>query len=243
MRNFLAYALTICMLFCLTACGNESTQSPNNTNKLSSVQIGDYIKFGKYEQDNVLGNGSEDIEWLVLKVKDDKALVISKYVLDCQPYNAREADITWETCSLRKWLNSAFINLAFTADERAMIATSTVSAPKNNTYSTNAGNATPDQIFLLSIFDVENYIFYNSDSNDYSQFREVARICRATEYAIANGMQVDSSNGEFHWWLRSPGNAQNYAAFFVGSSHYSSYGTKVNTHYLGVRPAMWINIS
>ena len=30
------------------------------------IQIGDYITFGSYEQDNDISNGKEDIEWLVL---------------------------------------------------------------------------------------------------------------------------------------------------------------------------------
>ena len=70
------------------------------------------ITFGKYEQDNNVGNGREDIEWLVLDVKDNKALIISKYGLDCQPYNASQAEVTWENCTLRKWLNDNFLSKA-----------------------------------------------------------------------------------------------------------------------------------
>lgn len=46
-------------------------------------KVGHYVSFGKYEQDNNTSNGKEKIEWLVLEVKDGKALVISKYALDC----------------------------------------------------------------------------------------------------------------------------------------------------------------
>ena len=54
--------------------------------KFGVVEKGKYIKFGEYEQDNNLTNGKEDIEWLVLEVKDGKALVVSKYLLDCKPF-------------------------------------------------------------------------------------------------------------------------------------------------------------
>ncbi len=115
--------------------------------KLKIAKVGDYVAFGAYEQDNNTSNGKEDIEWLVLEVKDGKALVISKYALDRKPYNASYTDVTWETCTLRKWLNKEFINAAFSADEKAMIPTVTVPADKNPDYSTNPGNATQDQVF------------------------------------------------------------------------------------------------
>lgn len=129
--------------------------------KLKVAKAGDYVFFGAYEQDNDISNGKEYIEWLVLEVKDGKALVVSKYALDCQQYNTSYADVTWETCTLRKWLNNAFINAAFSADEKAMIPTVTVSADKNPDYSTNPGNATQDQVFLLSITEVNKH--FSSD--------------------------------------------------------------------------------
>ena len=61
------------------------------------------------EQDNDISNGKEDIEWLVLWIVDDKALIVSKYALDVQPYSTyTDTDCTWKTCSLWEWLNSTF---------------------------------------------------------------------------------------------------------------------------------------
>ena len=45
------------------------------------------IKFGKYEQDNSLDNGKEDIEWIVLEKNENKFLLISKYILDKIQYD------------------------------------------------------------------------------------------------------------------------------------------------------------
>jgi hypothetical protein len=90
--------------------------------------------------------------------KDGKVLVVSKYALDCERYNASSIGVTWETCTLRKWLNDDFINSAFSADEKAIIPTVTVSADKNPQYSTYPGKATQDQVFLLSINEVEKYL-------------------------------------------------------------------------------------
>jgi hypothetical protein len=73
-------------------------------------------------------------------------------------------------------LNNDFINSAFSADEKAMIPATMVSADKNSKYSTNPGDATQDQVFLLSITEVNNYFGSNS-----------VRKCKNTDYAVANG--------------------------------------------------------
>ena len=201
--------------------------------KFGLVVEGEYIKFGAYEQDNNTSNGKEDIEWLVLEVKEGKALVISKYALDCKQYNTSYTDVTWETCTLRKWLNNDFLGAAFSADEKAMIPTVTVSADKNPEYSTNPGNATQDQVFLLSITEVNKY--FSSDS---------ARQCKPTGYAVANGAYVNSSNGNCWWWLRSPGNYhQDYAAFvnYDGDVYVSGHYVYGGNH--AVRPALWIDLN
>lgn len=199
--------------------------------KFGLVVEGEYIKFGAYEQDNNTANGKEDIEWLVLEVKDGKALVISKYALDCKQYNTNYTDVTWEACTLRKWLNNDFLGAAFSAEEKAMIPTVTVSADKNPDYSTNPGNATQDQVFLLSITEADKY--FSSGS---------ARQCKPTDYAVANGAW-ESGNGNCWWWLRSPGFSQSPAAYvdFVGGFYV--YDDRVNYDYAAVRPALWIDLN
>ena len=200
--------------------------------QLKNAKVGDYIKFGAYEQDNNTSNGKEDIEWLVLEVKDGKALVISKYALDCQRYNTSYTDVTWETCTLRKWLNNDFWGSAFTADEKAMIPTVTVSADKNPDYSTNPGNATQDRVFLLSITEANKY--FSSDR---------ARQCNPTKYAVAGGAYVNSSNGNCWWWLQSPGHLQYNAAAVYTGGDVREYGDYVDIVYRAVRPALWIDLN
>ena len=196
--------------------------------KLKVAKAGDYVFFGEYEQDNNTANGKEDIEWLVLEVKDGKALVISKYALDCKPYNTSYTDVTWETCTLRKWLNNDFLGAAFSADEKAMIPAVTVSADKNPDYSTNPGNATQDQAFLLSITEANKY--FSSDS---------VRQCEPTDFAVANGAW-ESDSGNCRWLLRSPGDYQFYAAEVNIGGDVNEYGYYVIGVDRAVRPALWI---
>lgn len=205
--------------------------------KLYTAEIGDAFTFGAYEQDNNESNGQEDVEWLVLAKEKTRILVISKYALDCKPYNTSRTDITWETCTLREWLNNDFINSAFSDDEKAMISVTTISADRNPEYNTNPGIATQDQVFLLSITEVKNYL----SSGGVGQ-------CGPTDYAAANGACKGKRDGNYWVWLRSPGIDPDFAA----SVSYKTYdsadvspfyiGKPADTSGGGVRPAMWINL-
>lgn len=202
----------------------------NNVEKLKVAKTGDYVFFGAYEQDNNNSNGKEAIEWLVLDIKDGKTLLISKYALDSKQYNTSSTDVTWESCTLRKWLNSDFLNAAFSADERTMIPTVTVSADKNPEYSTSPGNETQDQVFLLSITEANKY--FTSDS---------ARVCKPTAYALVNG-PYESDSGNCWWWLRSPGGLQYRAAHVDHYGGVNESGSYVIYSNVAVRPALWINL-
>ncbi len=204
---------------------------------LSKANVGDKVFFGTYEQDNDASNGKEEIEWIVLDKQEGKALLISNKALEAREYHTEWDDITWETCTLRKWLNEDFFYTAFHDAERAMIADTWVSADANPKYATDPGNATTDKVFLLSINEVEKY--FNSDE---------ARMCAPTAYAEEQGAYTNddyrTASGEAAclWWLRSPGGAQDIAAYvFYGGSVYC-YGYTVSHGNDCVRPALWINL-
>ncbi len=201
-----------------------------------SVQVGSIVTFGSYEQDNNTSNGKEVIEWRVLDIQNNKALLISRYALDRQPYNDQFTDVTWETSSLRAWLNDSFLNDAFNAGEQGMISALTVNADKNPRYNIDPGSATKDQIFLISFAEAEE--FFDSDNS---------RRCVPTEYAIAKGAYTNSNyevNGKAtcYWWLRTSGN---YSTSAVRVNHDGSVhdsGIPVSNGYAAVRPALWVDL-
>ena len=172
----------------------ESSTGSSNVN----AKVGDTILFGHYEQDNNLKNGKEPILWQVLDTKQDGSLlIISKYALDCQQYNTKQKDVTWETCTLRTWMNSTFMNNTFTSNERSLIKKTTVKNDDNSKYGTKGGNDTKDHVFLLSIDEANTYL-------------ENTRVCEPTAYAVAQGA-YNEINGNCNWWLRSPGDFQDRA--------------------------------
>lgn len=204
--------------------------------------VGNYVSFGMYPQTKA-GNDATPIEWLVLARDGNKALLISRYGLDAQPYNKYNASVTWETCTLRTWLNGRFYIKAFSSAEQAAILTTNVDNSKNQCYSgwsTNGGKNTQDKVFLLSYAEANKYfgVTYNS-SNTKSRVAPTA-------YAIAQGAGKNSSyktaDGiDAGWWrLRSPGVSQYYAAYV--STDGSFYPNRVNVGSGSVRPALWVNI-
>ena len=47
----------------------------------------------------------EPIKWRILKVEGNQALLLSDIALDDQRYNMANEKITWETSTIRSWLN------------------------------------------------------------------------------------------------------------------------------------------
>ena len=223
------YPLDLGYAFCPN-CGRKLPKATAPQQDTKTLAVGDIVLFGSYEQDNDTENGKEEIEWIVLDVQEGKALLISRYALDCQKYNSARTDITWEECTLRSWLNETFLNEAFSAEEREQIQISKVTAGKNPSYSTVPRNDTMDQVFLLSINEANQYFAANS-----------ARQCIPTAYAEMNGCYVDSYNGTCWWWLRSPGNYTKYAADVLVDGSVNGDGTGVVNDDGAVRPVLWIN--
>lgn len=205
--------------------------------------VGNYVTFGEYPQ-TASGEDMTPIEWLVLARDGNKALLISRYGLDAQPYNTDHTSVTWETCTLRTWLNVTFYNKAFSSDEQAAILTTSVDNGKNQGYSkwsTSGGNNTEDKVFLLSYAEANKYfgVTYDSISNTKSRVAPTA-------YAIAQGAWTSSSSKTADstdvgwWWLRSPGSYQRSAAYVLDCGLFR--GDDVIRVSGSVRPALWVNL-
>lgn len=206
-----------------------STLKPTPTTKMPKV--GDTITYGRYEQDNNITNGKEEIAWRVLKVDGDRVLLISEKNLDAQPYNKTYTSVTWETCFLRVWLNGVFLNTAFTRVEQEAILSTALKNEDNPDYGTDGGQDTRDKVFLLSVVDAEN--FFSGDKE---------RVAKNTAYAKMQGAFTSDSGGSW-WWLRSPGGYQSYAAYVIASGFVYRGGIFVYDGRNAVRPAIWLDLS
>lgn len=195
--------------------------------QFATANVGDYIKFGRYIQEDSI---PDDIEWRVLAKEGSKLLLISKFGLDRQSFHHVLENVTWEKCALRTWLNTDFIKTAFNLSEYNMIANSRIKATKNPNYNTSAGIDTWDKVFLLSMEEVEKYFSSTKDME-----------CKPTTYAKKQGAYT--SLGNCWWWLRTPGvNASNitFVRAFGGIEFWGCFATDYIT---AVRPAMWIDLN
>ena len=216
------------------------TPTPPPTPRLN-VQVGGKVQFGQYPQG--ADGEMQPLVWRVLAVENGRALLITDKLIDCVQYNGTDTDVTWETCTLREWMNNDFISKAFSSSQQAQIATVTNRNPDNPNGGffghkrINGGNATQDRIFAFSIDEVNKYF---RDDDD--------RMAAPTGYAKKQGCYVSDvcslSTGEKTgwWWLRSPGYDGVYAADVEFDGNVDRIGSFVNFNKVAVRPAFWLNL-
>lgn len=195
----------------------------------TDVKVGDIITFGSYEQ-RTSSNGAEGIEWQVLDVKDGKALIISCYCLDAMSYNDERTNTTWETSTIRAWLNDKFYSTTFTDEERTLIQDTENDATVNPEYGTDCGKDTCDKVFLLSADEV---YYYFKDSE--------ARRAEATPHAMEKGAFVNSLNGGSCWWTRTVGRDRLTTAYVYGYGSVNTNGSDIGDATYTVRPALYIH--
>ena len=225
---------------------NNSQYELSNTKSLSdleNVSVGTCFTFGNYKQ----GKNGEilPIEWRVLEIEDGKALVLTDAVLDEVAFNEIEKSVTWNNCTLRKWMNDDFLNAAFSSSEQEKIATvvinnhSTIQFIDENgkTYKSKKSDDTEDKIFALSIEETVKYCSTHPGAM-YSEY-----------IYDKYGMGMENAS----WWTRSTAldsigdEVVQYSAWisngddwYVESNDYHSFiqGDVRVTEF--VRPAMWI---
>lgn len=212
---------------------------------ISSLNVGDPVTFGTYEQDNIRSNGKEDIEWTVLDIRGRSALLLSDYGLDMHVFNDETARTNWSTCSMRSWLNSSFYNTAFSAEDKQIIETVNVdnSASQGDRESVPGPN-TRDKVFLLSYKEAWNYLPSSYD-----------RMCIPTDYALSryamsSGKYMKNGVNTTYWWLRTSGRTDVIALLVMsdGSKGYDnvSWGHHAHDNMYSsggcIRPAVWVTI-
>ena len=175
----------------------------------------DTIFFGTYKD--------HPIEWLVLDRQEDRLLLLCKRALETLPYHNADDPVTWETSSLRTWLNGTFLDSAFPDDEAARILLTEVdNSCVNSEYKYTEGSAaTEDRVFLLSHDEAARLLP-----------EEALRLCEKALHAPSYENALSS------WWLRSPGLYPNCAEYVYRTGAF--FSGMANRMYVDVRPAMWI---
>ncbi len=200
----------------------------------------------------------QPIKWRVLSTDGKEALLMSDKALDDKKYNTEYEAVTWETCTMRSFLNGYgstsnkqkedyrkknFINSTFTSDERNLIKEKTLENKDNPEHGTAGGKSTKDKVFLLS-YDAVTKGSYGF-SSDYSN-RDKARRMQTSTYAKAMGAWWNTYtkySGNSWWRLRSPGDGSDWAMNVHDDGYVSPGGSSVHYDSHALVPALYLNLS
>lgn len=267
---FIIFIVFCLLIFLTTASIADSTEDRYDVfaqklflkEQMDNKNIGDSIFFGKYEQNGIIHDGKEFVEWIILKKdKDDNsAILISKFILDCYPFNGFSENVTWETSSLRYHMNTAMLSEMFNNSELACILpTFLLNSPNifNGAYS---GQPTYDYLFIPGID--EMIAFYSNDNFiNEARLNELKRpskkrISYATNYAVSRGVRVIGSgkenSGAGNYFLRTTGlpgrrrwfgevYADYFQAYVSENGSVVPEGTGINSIDDGIRPMVQIS--
>lgn len=170
------------------------------------------ITMGVYPQSE--SGDNKAISWDILKKEDDKALIVSHYILDSKRFDDDSSD--YKESEIRAWLNDEFYNNAFTSEEKAKILT------------TSVVQGAEDKLFLLSTSEVMEY---------YPKHK--SRIAPRTKYSKAQGLfDNETSNGCY--WLRTANYDTQYEEADIIIYDGTLAADFVYLNFYGVRPACWV---
>ncbi len=179
----------------------------------------------------------EPINWKILDLNNGYFKLLSMVILDKYIY-ANYGPVSYFDSDIRSWLNDKFYNTAFSLDN-SYIQTTDVN--NTNIDDSSIYYYTYDKVYLLSYQDYRNED-YGFSQCDY----ENARLCKPTDYAIANGADYIINNRNGSYWTRST-----YLGYYL--TEYNKYGVLINSYGAliccnerlsrGVRPSITIKIN
>lgn len=264
----------MCFFMLFGVSGNLMLVSAANDHELCNPRVDEYgiatwdkVTFGSYYQD-MTELEAERIKWRILDIDaSGNAFLLADEVLECKKFNDKsvgeKADrdgnlypdysCTWESSSLRAWLNgigdykndnTAFFNTAFTKEEREAIIETTVTNTEVPAYYTSPDPTTYDKVYLLSAAEASNAA-YGFDTEVSASSR--TRQAKATDHAYMSGVYrsgLSDNYGSCIWWLRSFVGAMIDRTGIKGEGkvYNPGYGVDFKSFY-GVRPALHINLS
>ena len=203
----------------------------------------------------------EPLLWRVLEVRDGTALLLSHAAVECEPFQADYQDVSWETCTLRSWLNGygpqanvsakdcsghegSFLSLAFSAEEQAAILETAVRNEPNHYFGMDSGAHTTDRIFLLA--ESELFIHDSSEIHGFSRRDDVAdraKQFRPTDYAVRKGVWKESGErGNVFWITRTTGYTHDNVVYVDESGYMYNRGILVTCGDAAVIPALVLDL-
>lgn len=180
-------------------------------------------------------------EWEIIATESNRLLVITRHIIGIRPYDPIFENETWETCQLRRYLNTAFYS-SFSRSEKQRILKTNNHNEKNPVYDTMGGNNTSDYIFVLSLSEIDQYMTRISGF-DPTHMRQIPHCSLLSDQNDAKRVSL-YRDCPVSWWLRCPGENSGSAVAVLYDGRIALSGidlaATVDLGGVGVRPAMWI---
>ena len=209
-----ALALIMVLVLCLAGCGTaRETETRENNDVIDGDEFSDValtaVKAWTVGEKVTVGGYS----WTAIAIEKDSTLLLCDSSVKTDVFNDTYEDAVWADCSLRVWLNGAFLDTlkADSGFNSELLITRTVITGENITSGT--GECTSeDTVFLLSVDDVKAY---------GGAISKISSDC----------------------WLRTTGEEKTHAAVLKadGSLHVTGYRSDFPV--AGVRPCIRVSAS
>ena len=195
-------------------------------------KIGDTVRYGinAYDYSDYKRDIVDMMEWRVIDIKDNNALLITTGIIMNKTYNKDDENGDWEKSKIRDICDTAFDYIFSEHEREGIIETTLVTNDKE----------TKDKIFILSL---EEIIKYYGDND--KQGMNLNAISIAQKNAIEEGMEIRTDNdseyyGAGSYWLRDV--VDDNKAMWVGQyGHIYRDGYDKNEKN-GIRFAIWVNM-
>ena len=203
----------------------------------------------------------EPLVWRVLEVRNGAALLLSHAAVECEPFQVDLREVSWESCTLRSWLNGygaqenvsakdysdhgkSFLDMAFSAMEQKAILETTVRNEANYYFGMDSGAQTKDRVFLLA--ESELFIYDSSEIHGFSRRDEVAdraKQFQPTGYALWKGVWKEKGEtGNVFWITRTTGYTHTNVVYVDESGYMYNRGILVTCRDAAIIPALVLDL-
>ena len=208
-----------------------------------------YALKNEYKELNDIYNSYEYYKWLnvnIDSVKNDVASI----------YGETSEKISWETSTLREWLNKDFYNTAFSKDEKSIIKSKELLSKRFVTE-----YHTIDNVFCIDVNDLERYFNCDDEFNEMIRITDRLYYTKSTKFANkvleevtdtigVNNNKSSLQNAKSNYWFRSMNTKDAYTSMmsnaglylFAPISHREKCAANVESRNIGVRPAICVDL-
>lgn len=196
--------------------------------------------------------GENPISWYIISDEDDNLILMSEELIDTIKYHDKNEKINWEDTTLYEYLNTDFINIYFSKEEKERLL-----------YISNISNDMVTMPTLDNLIDLYGNLYYiNPNFYNNKDFYKPNKkiIAKASRGALDNDIEVydneiyekiflspgkderyDFANGYSSYWVLNSVE-DSTEKYYVTATGYIA-NTEPNTEYIGIRPIIRIKKS